>query len=140
MSLLQIKFELMFEGLFTHICVFKKILYKLLLCIVVTHTPYLRTYFFIFFTQTRRFHLIEFRRLVANISDVSSYLSKTELVKNFFLKGSDKTKFQGDLHVWIRLLLPGVIKRIYNLQSKQLGKFSLNIMQKFKSKTGTQFM
>ena len=78
--------------------------------------------------------------MVANISDVSSYLSKTELVKNFFLKGSDKTKFQGDLHVWVRLLLPGVIKRIYNLQSKQLGKFSLYIMQKFKVREGTQFM
>lgn len=64
----------------------------------------------------------EFRRLVANISETSSYLSKTEIVRIFFNKGSEKTKFQGDLHVWVRLLLPGVVKRIYNLQSKQLVK------------------
>ena len=37
----------------------------------------------------------EFRRLVASIAETSSYLSKTELVRNFFAKGSDKTKFQG---------------------------------------------
>ena len=49
----------------------------------------------------------EFRRLVANIAETSSYLNKTELVRNFFAKGSDKTKFQGDLYVWVRLLLPG---------------------------------
>ena len=64
----------------------------------------------------------EFRRLVANIAETSSYLNKTELVRNFFAKGSDKTKFQGDLYVWVRLLLPGVVKRIYNLQNKQLVK------------------
>lgn len=59
----------------------------------------------------------EFRRLVAAIADTPSYLSKTELVRKKFEK-----KFHGDLHVWVRLLLPGVIKRIYNLQSKQLVK------------------
>lgn len=64
----------------------------------------------------------EFRRLVATIADTSSYLSKTELVRVFLTKGSDGKKFQGDLHVWVRLLLPGVVKRIYNLQSKQLIK------------------
>ena len=36
----------------------------------------------------------EFRRLVANIADISSYLAKTELVRKFFDKGSDKVKFQ----------------------------------------------
>jgi hypothetical protein len=30
--------------------------------------------------------------------------------------------FKGDLHLWCRLLLPGVVKRVYNLQSKQLIK------------------
>ena len=60
-----------------------------------------------------------------------SYLSKTELVRTFFNKGTEGDKFRGDLHVWVRLLLPGVVKRIYNLQSKQVivlgpsfGKFS----------------
>ena len=64
----------------------------------------------------------EFRRLVANIADTPSYLNKSELVRTFFNKGSDKVAFKGDLYVWVRLLLPGVIKRIYNLQSKQLVK------------------
>lgn len=31
-------------------------------------------------------------------------------------------KFRGDTELWVRLLLPGVIKRVYNLQSKQLVK------------------
>jgi hypothetical protein len=30
--------------------------------------------------------------------------------------------FKGDLHLWCRLLLPGAVKRVYNLQSKQLIK------------------
>ena len=60
----------------------------------------------------------EFRKLVQKIADENSYLKKSELVGNFFSKGSDKVAFQGDLFVWVRLLLPGVVKRIYNLQNK----------------------
>jgi len=62
----------------------------------------------------------EFRRICATLSVTASYLSKTELVRTFFNKGTDGDKFKGDLHVWVRLLLPGVVKRIYNLQSKQV--------------------
>ncbi|XP_063909442.1 DNA ligase 3 isoform X2 [Zophobas morio] len=36
--------------------------------------------------------------------------------------GSDGTGFKGDVVLWCRLLLPGFVKRIYNLQSKQLIK------------------
>ena len=64
----------------------------------------------------------EFRKLVQKIADENSYLQKTALVKNFFNKGSDKVAFRGDLFIWVRLLLPGVVKRIYNLQNKQLVK------------------
>ena len=32
----------------------------------------------------------------------------------------DSSHFEGDLHVWTRHFLPGIIKRIYGLQSKQL--------------------
>lgn len=64
----------------------------------------------------------EFRRLCANIGDHSSYLSKTEEVHKFLTKGTGGDKFRGDLELWVRLLLPGVIKRVYNLQSKQLVK------------------
>ncbi len=62
----------------------------------------------------------EFRRLCASVAVTASYLAKTELVRNFFNKGTDGDKFKGDLLVWVRLLLPGVVKRIYNLQSKQV--------------------
>lgn len=64
----------------------------------------------------------EFRRLVADISNVSSYLDKTELVRKMFTKGSDGVSFKGDLKLWCKLLLPGVFQRIYNLQNKQLIK------------------
>ena len=71
----------------------------------------------------------EFRRLVARIDEDGSSLAKTEKVKKFFSKGSDGCKFQGDLHVWVRLLLPGVVKRVYNLQSKQLVKIFSRIFK-----------
>ena len=42
-------------------------------------------------------------------------------MRKWFQKGTGE-KFQGDLHVWVRLLLPGVVKRVYNMQSKQMVK------------------
>lgn len=64
----------------------------------------------------------EFRKLVADISNVSSYTEKTNLVQTMFTKGSDGSSFKGDIILWCKLLLPGVVKRIYNLQSRQLIK------------------
>ncbi|XP_068246196.1 DNA ligase 3 [Palaemon carinicauda] len=64
----------------------------------------------------------EFRRICANVADEPSYLGKTDIVSKFLTYGSSKEKFEGDLRLWIKLLLPGVIKRVYNLQSKQLVK------------------
>jgi len=64
----------------------------------------------------------EFRRLCASIADTPGYLDKSALVEKWFSKGTDQVKFQGDLHVWVRLLLPGVIKRVYNMQNKQMVK------------------
>ena len=66
--------------------------------------------------------LREFRRLCAEIASESSYNAKTEIVRKFFSRGTDGKAFKGDLYVWVRLLLPGVVKRIYNVQSKQLVK------------------
>lgn len=63
----------------------------------------------------------EFRRLCAQISEVSSYLEKTKIISDFFKKGTSG-KFTGDLHLWVKMLLPAVAKRVYNLQSKQLIK------------------
>ncbi|XP_054263883.1 DNA ligase 3 isoform X2 [Macrosteles quadrilineatus] len=64
----------------------------------------------------------EFRRLCADIANASSYLTKTSIVKEFFDKGTEKDAFRGDILLWCRLLLPGAVKRVYNLQSKQIIK------------------
>ncbi|KAI5710706.1 hypothetical protein M8J75_010903 [Diaphorina citri] len=64
----------------------------------------------------------EFRKICAEVADIASYTSKTEVLKEFFQKGTGKDKFRGDLVLWTKLLLPGAVKRIYNLQSKQLVK------------------
>eukprot|EP00090_Calanus_glacialis_P001127 TRINITY_DN10792_c0_g1_i1.p1 TRINITY_DN10792_c0_g1~~TRINITY_DN10792_c0_g1_i1.p1 ORF type:complete len:1194 (-),score=363.16 TRINITY_DN10792_c0_g1_i1:78-3470(-) len=71
----------------------------------------------------------EFRRLCASIADTPGYLDKSALVEKWFSKGTDQVKFQGDLHVWVRLLLPGVIKRVYNMQSKQMVKVFSRIFE-----------
>ncbi|XP_045476571.1 DNA ligase 3 [Harmonia axyridis] len=76
----------------------------------------------------------DFRRLVAQITNVNGYLEKTEIVSNLFKKGSDGDGFQGDIHLWCKLLLPGVVKRIYNLQSKQLVKIFSKIFKTNQSK------
>nr|CAD7567649.1 unnamed protein product [Timema californicum] len=64
----------------------------------------------------------EFRRLCADLANASSYTAKTAIVQTFFTKGTDGDTFKGDLLLWCRLLLPGHVKRVYNLQSKQLIK------------------
>lgn len=66
-----------------------------------------------------------FRKLVADITNVSSYLEKTAHVQKLF----SKKDFNGDIALWCRLLLPGVVKRIYNLQSKQLIKLFSRILK-----------
>jgi len=64
----------------------------------------------------------QFRQLCALVAEEPSYNAKTEIIQKFFTKGTNGKSFMGDLYVWIRLLLPGVVKRIYNMQSKQLIK------------------
>ncbi|KAL3272358.1 hypothetical protein HHI36_013837 [Cryptolaemus montrouzieri] len=64
----------------------------------------------------------EFRKLIAEITNVNSYLEKSQIVSDLFKKGTNGTPFEGNIYLWCRLLLPGVVKRIYNLQSKQLVK------------------
>lgn len=69
----------------------------------------------------------EFRRLVADVTNENSYLEKSAIIKTRFTKGADGNGFKGDIVQWCRLLLPSVIKRIYNLQSRQLVKLFSNI-------------
>lgn len=63
-----------------------------------------------------------FQKIVEKVANHPSYLDKTGIIRNFFEKGSNSHGFKGDIEVWCRLLLPGSVKRIYNLQSKQLIK------------------
>ncbi|KAK7093638.1 hypothetical protein V1264_007347 [Littorina saxatilis] len=64
----------------------------------------------------------QFRRLCADIADENSYTGKTQLVHNYISKGHSGKGFQGDLYLLLKLLLPGVVKTVYNLHSKQLVK------------------
>ncbi|XP_060525174.1 DNA ligase 3 [Cylas formicarius] len=63
-----------------------------------------------------------FQHIVSLVAQNSSYLDKTEIIRKFFEKGTNKQGFNGDIEIWCRLLLPQSVKRIYNLQSKQLIK------------------
>ena len=38
------------------------------------------------------------------------------------ISGSETLRLKGDLYLWIRLLIPGVVKRVYNMQNKQMVK------------------
>ncbi|KAJ7388204.1 DNA ligase 3 [Desmophyllum pertusum] len=64
----------------------------------------------------------EFRRICARLAEEPSYNAKSKILADFFDKGSSGDGFAGDLTLWVKMLLPGVNKRVYNLQSKQLIK------------------
>ncbi|XP_051552047.1 DNA ligase 3-like isoform X1 [Myxocyprinus asiaticus] len=66
--------------------------------------------------------LREFRKLCALVAEKSGYNAKTEIIKDFLTKGSGGDKFRGDLYLTVKLLLPGVIKNVYNLNDKQIVK------------------
>ncbi|KAH9500642.1 DNA ligase 3 [Bulinus truncatus] len=64
--------------------------------------------------------LRQFRRLCADIADENSYLGKTKLVNEFITNGSNGDGYHGDIYLLMKLLLPGVVKTVYNLNNKQL--------------------
>ncbi|XP_067866287.1 DNA ligase 3 isoform X2 [Heterodontus francisci] len=67
--------------------------------------------------------LREFRKLCAMIADKPSYNTKTQIIHEFLRKGtSGDGKFHGDVYLTIKLLLPGVVKTVYNLSDKQIVK------------------
>lgn len=71
----------------------------------------------------------EFRRLVVNITNESSYLKKSKIVEDTFKSENNEARFTGNISLWCKLLLPGVQKRIYNLHSKQLIKLFSKIFK-----------
>ncbi|KAM4700901.1 DNA ligase 3 [Discoglossus pictus] len=66
--------------------------------------------------------LREFRKLCAMVAEQSSYNSKTQIMQNFLTKGTSGDGFHGDTYLTVKLLLPGVIKSVYNLNDKQIVK------------------
>ncbi|XP_062341301.1 DNA ligase 3 [Osmerus eperlanus] len=66
--------------------------------------------------------LREFRKLCAMVADKNSYNVKTSIIQDFLRKGSGGDKFRGDLYLTVKLLLPGVVKSVYNLNDKQIVK------------------
>ncbi|CAG2221094.1 LIG3 [Mytilus edulis] len=63
-----------------------------------------------------------YRKLCADIAAESSYLAKTQKVSKFLKDGPNGDGFKGDAYLWLKLLLPGFVKRVYNVKSKQLVK------------------
>lgn len=65
----------------------------------------------------------EFRKLCGTIAEHPSYNDKTAVVAKFLRDGDDGSGYTGDTYLLVKLLLPGVVKRVYNVNSKQLFKF-----------------
>ncbi|NXK81933.1 DNLI3 ligase, partial [Amazona guildingii] len=66
--------------------------------------------------------LREFRKVCAMVAEKPSYNVKTQIIQDFLKKGSGGDGFHGDVYLTIKLLLPGVIKVVYNLNDKQIVK------------------
>lgn len=73
--------------------------------------------------------LREFRKLCALVAENSSYNTKTQIIEKFLKKGSGGDKFHGDLFLTVKLLLPGVVKSVYNLNDKQIVKLFSRIFR-----------
>ena len=73
----------------------------------------------------------QYRRLCADIADESSYTGKTKLIQTYLQKGSTGNGFKGDVYLLMKLLLPGVVKTVYNLNNKQLVKLFSQVSTPF---------
>ncbi|XP_044077380.1 DNA ligase 3 isoform X1 [Siniperca chuatsi] len=71
----------------------------------------------------------EFRKLCAMVAEHNSYNVKTQIIEKFLKKGSGGDKFHGDLYLTVKLLLPGVVKSVYNLNDKQIVKLFSRIFR-----------
>ncbi|KAJ3589245.1 hypothetical protein NHX12_010091 [Muraenolepis orangiensis] len=73
--------------------------------------------------------LREFRKLCATVAEKNAYNVKTQVIETFLRKGSAGDKFHGDLYLTVKLLLPGVVKSVYNLNDKQIVKLFSRIFR-----------
>ncbi|XP_031835659.2 DNA ligase 3 [Nomia melanderi] len=69
-----------------------------------------------------------FQKLCEDIAKVDAYTDKTAVVRKMLTKGSTGDGFKSDTVLWVKMLLPAAMKRIYNLQSKQLVKLFSRIL------------
>jgi DNA ligase-3 len=65
-----------------------------------------------------------FQKICFKISKHSSHLEKTDILRKFFKNGIEQNKngYQGDMYLFVKLLLPSASTRVFNLNSKQLIK------------------
>ncbi|XP_061754863.1 DNA ligase 3 [Nerophis ophidion] len=73
--------------------------------------------------------LREFRKLCATVAENNSYNVKTQIIEKFLRKGTGGDKFHGNLYLTVKLLLPGVVKSVYNLNDKQIVKLFSRIFR-----------
>ncbi|XP_055848015.1 DNA ligase 3, partial [Episyrphus balteatus] len=70
-----------------------------------------------------------FIKICDKVASVSSYISKSNVLQEFFQKGSSGKGFKGDIHLWVHTLLPMASQRVYNLQNKQIIKLFSRIFR-----------
>lgn len=73
-------------------------------------------------SQVEDNRLSTFSRICDEIAEERSYLNKAKILQDFLKKGTNKKEFQGDLLLWVRMLIPADSQRVYNLQNKQMLK------------------
>ncbi|ESN98431.1 hypothetical protein HELRODRAFT_113751 [Helobdella robusta] len=61
---------------------------------------------------------IEFRKLCAQIAEQSSHTMKTASVSEFLRNGTSGTNYPCDAYLLLKVLLPGVVKSVYNMDDK----------------------
>lgn len=72
--------------------------------------------------QTKDNLFSEFNKLIDKIANEPSYNSKSAIIQKYLREGSSSKKFEGNLETWLKLLVPKVDHRVYNLQDKQIVK------------------
>ena len=64
----------------------------------------------------------QFEKICHKIKAESSHLNKTAILKDFLTNGKDESKkklINLDIYLFLKLLLPSVSTRVYNLNNKQ---------------------
>lgn len=72
--------------------------------------------------QTKDNLFSEFNKLIDKIANEPSYNSKSAIIQKYLREGSNNKKFEGNLETWLKLLVPKIDHRVYNLQDKQIVK------------------